>query len=250
MGGEDNVTRRCLAICRPSGSKRRSGPSTRATHSARPRAGSTSSSSTSSRAARTATVTYHVRVDGNGVTIRRGEAPDPTVVFTEDYAHRRRHRPRRPVRPGRVHRPAASGCTAICRRLVEQSDAFEWHRGRARRFASRDLILIPCPSCPSCRRTPNASTIAMPAARSSGSRPLTFTALKTAVPPAADAHGRDLVGVQPPRQAPAARLRRADFRRAPDAGRPAQGGAGRASSRRSRRRAWPAGCSPTDARSS
>ncbi len=30
-------------------------------------------------------VTYHVRVNSNGVTIRGGEAPDPTVVFTEDY---------------------------------------------------------------------------------------------------------------------------------------------------------------------
>jgi putative sterol carrier protein len=31
-------------------------------------------------------VTYHVRFDGNGVAIRAGQAPDPTVVFTEDYA--------------------------------------------------------------------------------------------------------------------------------------------------------------------
>jgi len=30
-------------------------------------------------------VTYHVRVGVDGVRICAGEAPDPTVVFTEDY---------------------------------------------------------------------------------------------------------------------------------------------------------------------
>jgi hypothetical protein len=31
-------------------------------------------------------VTYHVRLADDGVSIREGEAPDPTVVFSEDYA--------------------------------------------------------------------------------------------------------------------------------------------------------------------
>jgi len=30
-------------------------------------------------------VTYHVRVAGDGVSVHRGQAPDPTVVFSEDY---------------------------------------------------------------------------------------------------------------------------------------------------------------------
>ena len=30
-------------------------------------------------------VIYHVRVAGGGVSVHRGEAPDPTVVFNEDY---------------------------------------------------------------------------------------------------------------------------------------------------------------------
>src|SRR4029453_7861518 len=30
-------------------------------------------------------VTYHVQVDEEGTHLRAGEAPDPTVVFTEDY---------------------------------------------------------------------------------------------------------------------------------------------------------------------
>jgi hypothetical protein len=30
-------------------------------------------------------VTYHIRVGGDGVAVHLGEAPEPTVVFTEDY---------------------------------------------------------------------------------------------------------------------------------------------------------------------
>jgi putative sterol carrier protein len=30
-------------------------------------------------------VSFHVRVDGTGVQLQKGDAPDATVVFTEDY---------------------------------------------------------------------------------------------------------------------------------------------------------------------
>ena len=69
-------------------------------------------------------LTYHVRVGGDGVRIRPGEASDPTVVFTEDY------RTAAAIGRGDLSAQAAFMAGRIrvhgdLPKLVEQSSAFD-----------------------------------------------------------------------------------------------------------------------------
>jgi putative sterol carrier protein len=71
----------------------------------------------------TGNVTYHVRVGDDGVRICKGEAADPTVVFTEDYGTAAA------IGRGEVSAQAAFMAGRIrvrgdLPRLVEQSGAF------------------------------------------------------------------------------------------------------------------------------
>jgi putative sterol carrier protein len=69
-------------------------------------------------------LTYHVLAGADGVRIRRGEALDPTVVFTEDYGTAAA------IGRGELSAQAAFMAGRIrvhgdLRRLVEQGDAFD-----------------------------------------------------------------------------------------------------------------------------
>ena len=98
MGGEDNVTRRCLAISSPEWlDGGASGPrSTRARRCARRRASTRGAARRDRRRGRRRRRTTCASTTTACRSSRRSAAT-PTVVFTEDYAHRGRHRPRRAV---------------------------------------------------------------------------------------------------------------------------------------------------------
>ena len=101
---------------------------------------------------------------------RRGTRPD--VTFTQDHTHCRRHQRGRAVGAERVHDGPASECAATFARLVEQSGAFSDIEDALAGLRSKTLgVLTACPSCRSCKPTPNGSTT-----RYAGSKLERFTA--------------------------------------------------------------------------
>ena len=86
---------------------------------------------------------------------------------------------RAPRRPSWTDGSASAATPASC---VDNQAHLAGAPRRPRPAARRDHPVRPCPSCPSSRPTPSASTEAFAGAELAGFRALTFTALKTVVP--------------------------------------------------------------------
>ena len=114
-----------------------------------------------------------------------------------------------------VRRPAAAARRAAGVRRA---------RRRVHRRARADRVRLRTPSCPRCPRsrpTPSGSTADFAGQRLKRFVPITFTALKTAVPAPDAAYGAAARGGRSARQVPPRAVRADHVRRPPDAGRPA-----------------------------